>query len=317
MRCRIQIGMRALATAVAVLAGVLAASGCGGSGAKLTAHHTITPPTTGGAVSQPVAQRSSHNGTGPLVVPISATEMRSLKQHLFGARFLSPTRLAIPAIVGSSNCPSVPAELVVRSPHAIRVDLVVGSWSRTASGLRVRVPHSPGVCLTDLHQVPIVIAIDPKQIDVHHRLKVSLYYPKGVIRRYGRPVVVTVPPLATARVREEVRVARSSNPGLFSIFPKVPGARRCAIPADAPSPRRYQGICQTNVRPRRTMEPSVSVDFTESWWPHCPPMAACSPRDLRHHTWQIIEGEPIVRPGAKLHVYATHSRGATPPQLYK
>jgi hypothetical protein len=312
MRCRIQIGMRALATAAAVIAGVLVGSGCAGSSAKQTA-----PPTTSSALPQAVAQHSSNNGTGPLVIAISANAMRGLKRHLYSARFLSPTRLAIPGIIGSSNCPSVPVKLIVRSPHAIRVDLVVGSWSRTASGLRVRVPHSPNLCLDDLVPSPVVISINPKQIDVRHPLKVSLYYPKGVVRRYKRPVVVTVPPLATARIREEVRVARSSNPGLFSIFPKVPGERRCAIPADAPSPRRYQGICETNVRSRRTMEPSVSVAFTESWWPHCPPMAACSPRALRHHTWQVIEGEPIVRPGAKLHVYATHSRGARPPQLHK
>jgi hypothetical protein len=103
--------------------------------------------------------------------------------------------------------------------------------------------------LDDLVPSPVVISINPKQIDVRHPVKVSLYYPKGVVRRYKRPVVVTVPPLATARIREEVRVARSSNPGLFSIFPKVPGGRRCAIPADAPSPRRYQGICETNADP--------------------------------------------------------------------
>jgi hypothetical protein len=42
---------------------------------------------------------------------------------------------------------------------------------------------------------PVVIAINPKQINVHHRLTIRLYYPKGVIRRYLRPVVLTAPPL--------------------------------------------------------------------------------------------------------------------------
>jgi hypothetical protein len=42
---------------------------------------------------------------------------------------------------------------------------------------------------------PVVIAISPTQIDVHHRLRVSLYYRKGVIRSRKRPVVLTVPPL--------------------------------------------------------------------------------------------------------------------------
>lgn len=242
--------------------------------------------------------------------------MRRLQLHLFSARFLSPMRLAIPRIPGSSNCPSVPAKLIVQSPHAIRVDLVVGSWSKTASGLRVRVPRSPGICLDDLHPVAVVLAISPKQIDVYNQLRVSLYYPKGVIRRYKRPVVVTVPPLATSRVREEVKVARGSN-RLFSIFPRVPGSRVCLIPDGALGSKAFQGECETRVRPRRTMEPSFSVTFTESWWLHCPPMAACSPRALRHHTWQVIEGETIVKPGTKPRVYATHSRGALAPQLYK
>jgi len=59
------------------------------------------------------------------------------------------------------------------------------------------VPGGPsgGICLSDLHPVPVVIAIDPTQIDVQHQLKVSLYYPQGVIRRYKRPAVFSVPPL--------------------------------------------------------------------------------------------------------------------------
>jgi hypothetical protein len=306
--------MRALATAVAVIASVLVASGCGGTGAKQTAHYTTMPPTTSGAMAEPVAQRTKRSGSGPLVVPISAKTRQSLEQRLYIARFLSPTRLAIPRIFGSSNCPSVPAGLIVQSPRAIRVNLVVGSWSRTDFGRRVEVSQSSGACLDDLHPVPVVISINPKQIEVHHWLKVSLYYPKGAIRRYKRPVVVTVPPLATARVRQEVTVARTSNP-LFSIFPRVPGERPCMIPDGSPSPRSYNGICRTSVRTRQTHEPSVSVSFTESWWPHCPPMTACSPRALRHHTWQVIEGEPIIRPGAKFHIYATKSKGAKAPQL--
>lgn len=315
--CRIQISVRVFASALAAIASVLVVSGCAGSGAKLTAHYTTSPPTTSGAASQPVAQRSSNDGAGPLVVPLSAKAMHSLKLHLYTARFLSPTRLAIPAIAGSSNCPSVPVKLIVRGPHSIQVNLVVGSWSRTASGLRVRVPHSPHICLDDLVPTPVVISINPKHVDVRQQLKVSLYYPKGVVRRYKRPVVLAVPPLATARVREEVRFARASAPRLFSIFPGVSGESRCEIPGGGLSRRPYSGICQTSVHRRPTHEPSVSVNFTESWWPNCPPMAACSPRLLRHHTWQVIEGEPIIKPGARLRIYATHSRGATAPQDYK
>ena len=300
-----QITMRALATAAAATVAVLAVSGCGGSGAKKPINDLLTPIGVGNKPS-----------SVPLVVPLSPKAMSSLKRNLYSARFLSSTRLAIPGIAGSSNSPSVPLKLIVRSPHAIRVDFVIGSWSRTASGLRVRVPHPPNICLQDLVPTPVVISINPKQIDVHHVLKVSLYYPEGVVRRYKRPYVFTVPPLATARIRKEVRVARSSNLRLFSIFPAVPGERRCAIPDGAPSPRPFSGICQTSVRPRPTHEPSVSVTVTESWWPNCPPMA-CSPRLLRHHTWPVIEGEPIIKPGAKPRVYATRSRGATAPQDYK
>jgi hypothetical protein len=235
--------------------------------------------------------------------------MRGL-DPLEAATFLSPTRLAI---AGSSNCPSVPKELIVESRHRIRLDLVVGSWRRTPSGRRVQVLHRPGICLADLHPVPVVIAIDPAQIDVHHRLKVSLYYPRFAVRRDRRPFVVAVPPLATARIRDDVRIARASNRRLFSIFPPVPGEARCVIPRPSQA-QGFRGICRTSVRARRTMEPSWSVVFTESWWPHCPPMTACSPRALRHHTWQIVEGETIVKPGTKPRVYATHSRGARPPQ---
>ena len=122
------------------------------------------------------------------------------------------------------------------------------------------------------------------------------------------------PPFTTARIREEVQVARASNPRLFSIFLKVPGERRCAIPDGAPSPRVYYGICKTRVRSRPTHEPSVSVTFTESW-PPCPRGGGCIAAATRHHTWQVIEGEPIITAGAKLHVYATHSKGAKAPQL--
>jgi hypothetical protein len=59
----------------------------------------------------------------------------------------------------------------------------------------VQVPHKPGICLADLHPVPVVIAINPDQVDVHHQVKVSLYYPKFATPRYKRPVVLTAPPL--------------------------------------------------------------------------------------------------------------------------
>jgi hypothetical protein len=298
--------MRAPPIAIAVIATVLVVSGCASSATKKPTTSVVSPPAV--KPTGPVATR-------PVVLPIGPKGMRGLDPP-DGARFLSSTRLAIAGVAGSSNCPSVPKQQIVESRHHIRIDLVVGSWSRTASGRRVQVLHRPRICLTDLHPVPVVIAVDPAQIDVHDPLKISLYYPSFAVRRYRHPAIVTAPPLLTARTREEVRIARASN-RLFSIFPAVPGTRRCLIPHNTLRAQGFSGICQTSIRARRTMEPSWSVTFTESWWPHCPPMVACSPRALRHHTWQVVEGETIVKPGTKPHVDAAHSRGATAPQYYK
>jgi hypothetical protein len=180
--------MGTFASTLAVATSVVFAAGCAGSHAK-------SASLASGPKPAPIVGAGSSGSTRPLVVPISAETTRRLKR-LHSARFLSPTRLAIPGTLGSSNCPSVPVKLVVFSPHAIRIDLAVGSWSRTASGLRVRVPHRPRICLTDLVlNSPLVIAINPKQIDVHHQLKISLYYPRFVVRRYEHPVVVAAPPL--------------------------------------------------------------------------------------------------------------------------
>jgi len=291
--------------AIALIACVLVAAGCASSGTKESTTSVVSPLPAEPAGSTTIAR--------PVVLPISPKGMRGI-QPPQAARFLSPIRLAIAGILGSSNCPSVPKKLFVKSPHRIRIDLVVGSWGRTASGRRVQVLHRPGACLDDLHPVPLVIAVDPTRIDVHNQLKISLYYPPLVVRRFRRPVVVTAPPLATGRIREEVRIARDSN-RLFSIFPAVPGAKRCLVPHN--TAHGFRGICQTSIHTRRTEEPSWSVTFTESWWRHCPVMTACSTRALRHHTWQVIEGETIVKPGTKPRVYATHSRGATAPQYYK
>lgn len=170
-----------------MVTGVVFAAGCAGG-------HAESASGAKGPKRAPVARGGSSSGARSLVVPISAQTARTLKR-LHGARFISPVHLAIPAILGSSNCPSVPVKLVVHSRHAIRIDLAVGSWGRTASGLRVRVSHRPRVCLSDLVlNSPVVISVNPKRIDVRHRLTIRLYYPRGVILRYKRPVVVTAPP---------------------------------------------------------------------------------------------------------------------------
>jgi hypothetical protein len=148
-------------------------------------------PSTSGPSNGP---RPMPIGTRSRIIPVRPAIRRRLK-HLHGARFLSPTRLAF-LTSGSGSCPSVPVRLVVQTPHAIRIDLAIGSWHRTASGLRVQVPHLPpgGACLDNLVSSPVVIAIDPKQIDVHRGLRVSLYYRKGVVRSH-HPVAFTAPSL--------------------------------------------------------------------------------------------------------------------------
>jgi hypothetical protein len=88
------------------------------------------------------------------------------------ARFLSTRRLAI-LIWGSFTCPAVPNRLVVETPDRIRIHLTGGSWH----GKRP-VAHLPpgGGCTADHSSAVIVIAIDPKRINVHHRLTIRLYY---------------------------------------------------------------------------------------------------------------------------------------------
>src|SRR5581483_6668846 len=169
--------MRSRATAAAATVAVLVAGGCGSSGTK--------GPTTSAVSPLPAIRTSPITDTHPVVLPISPKGMRGINPP-DEARFLSPTRLAIAGIAGSSNCPSVPVKLIVESPHAIRIQLAVGSWGRTGSGRRVQVSHRPRICLADPHPIPVVIAINPQQNDVHHPLRVSLHYPSFAVRNNKR-----------------------------------------------------------------------------------------------------------------------------------
>ena len=98
-----------------------------------------------------------------------ATERVSLHG---GAQLVSQRRLAI-VTTGSSSCPSVPDELVVLSPHVIRIHLTTGSW---INGEPVAHPPRNGMCTADLGRTPMLVAIDPKEIDVHRPLTVRIYY---------------------------------------------------------------------------------------------------------------------------------------------
>jgi hypothetical protein len=158
--------------AVAVLLVVLGVrlAGCASGGSR----HAAT-----GAAPKPHVRASLHrdgSARSPLVVALDRGTVPIT--HHRNAQLLSPTRLAI-VTMGSTGCPSLVKRLVVESPDAIQI----------------RLDRPNRVCLDNLVLKRIVIAIDPKQIDVHHRLTIRLYYPKSVIRRYQRPVVVTARPL--------------------------------------------------------------------------------------------------------------------------
>jgi hypothetical protein len=135
--------MRRLALIAA--AGIVLA-GCGGS-------HTSSSPTT--AQHYPVV---SH--WPALSFPKRPLPIRELP------RFVSPTRLEI-ATVGSGSCPNVPIELVVDSPHAIRIGFAMGS--RTPGGISTRRPTG---CTLDLRPTRMLVAVDPTLIDVHHPVTV-------------------------------------------------------------------------------------------------------------------------------------------------
>lgn len=110
----------------------------------------------------------------------------------------------------------------------------------------------------------------------------------------------------------QIQLARSSSP-LFSIFPAAPGETACVIPAGL---GRLRGTCRTSVRPARTHEPAFIVSFTETWMSRVGKCSPFCPVPFRlYHTWTILEGEPVVTTGSRLHVYATHSRGARAPQF--
>ena len=122
----------------------------------------------------------------------------------------------------------------------------------------------------------------------------------------------------SCRQHQVVQVARSSN-RYFSIFPTVPGKRRCVVPLNTMALRAaYRGTCQTSVRINPVMQaPEFIVTFTEQWRrPICAPALAvgCLHPWLRH-TWRVIE-VGSTQTDAKLQINSTRSRGAKPPQDY-
>jgi hypothetical protein len=137
-----------------------------------------TASTTASDKSQAKSSQTYPSAPGPVhIVTLSREQMHKLKLRGHGAGFVSPTRLAFETS-GSSNCRGVPTTLAVMSPDAVRVRL---KEEKPANG----------ICLTNLVIEPVVIAISPKRINVHHQLTVRLYYP-----RTKHPVMFTAAPLS-------------------------------------------------------------------------------------------------------------------------
>jgi hypothetical protein len=159
--------------ALAVLLVMLGAplAGCAGGGGKHAG-------TRGAPKGQGHASLSRVGGVRSSLVVAVGRGTVPITRHL-NAQWLSPTRLAI-VTMGSTGCPSLPKRLVVVSTDAITIRL-----------------HRPNrFCLDNLVSKRIVIAVDPKRIDVQRRLTIRLFYPESVVRRFTRPITTTAQPLA-------------------------------------------------------------------------------------------------------------------------
>jgi len=116
---------------------------------------------------------------------------------------------------------------------------------------------------------------------------------------------------------QQIALARDSN-RIFSIFPAKPGETECGIPEGGVHFKPLPGLCATSIDSGQTLEPSLIVTFTERWIdPPCPRGTHCYARIWHHHTWHVIETEPIVTTTSRLLVGPTVQSGATAPQYYK
>ena len=162
--------MKKLALIVLLVFLGVALAGCAGSGRK-------TQATT--AASKAETRAPSNPDNSPLIVAVKHARLGSRL-----ARLYSPTRLAI-ATIGSSGCPTLPKRLIVQRPDTIEIRLKVKNPPKGTNG----------ICFADAHLTRYVLSINPSQINVHHRLTIRLYYPKGVISQRAHPVIVTAAPL--------------------------------------------------------------------------------------------------------------------------
>ncbi len=128
-------------------------------------------------------------GYTPVVVAAHRLDPDMLRGR--SARLVSPSQLEI-LTWGSGSCPAVPDRLVVESPHAIRIDLALGSWK----GKRLVTKPLPNGCTLDLRTTWMLVRIDPAWIDVRRPLTVRFYY-----RPNAKPEVTVAPPLRATRAR--------------------------------------------------------------------------------------------------------------------
>jgi hypothetical protein len=110
----------------------------------------------------------------PLVQPIRRPGVKQGVPVLKLPAFVSPTRLGI-YTTGSGSCPHVPDKLTVLGPHTIRVHLSLGTYR----GGKFE-PGATGACFLNLTATPMLLAIDPKQIDVHRPLTILGLSSRGV-----------------------------------------------------------------------------------------------------------------------------------------
>jgi hypothetical protein len=111
-------------------------------------------------------------------------------------------------------------------------------------------------------------------------------------------VKVGSPLVRSSQVRADIRAAQASKATVFSIFPTLPGTRRCAIPAIAGmSTTTLHGACRTTVTHPTThgMYLEAFVHFREKW-------------GRQHTTWTVIVQYPSEK------VVATQVAGAPAPQ---
>jgi len=138
--------------------------------------------------------------------------------------------------------------------------------------------------------------------------------------RTAAPRITTTPSaggsLASPR-EHQIALARASDV-LFSIFPAKPGAKSCVIGGGGFRTTPLRGVCSTSIRRAQAHGPELIVSFTERWaYQPCRSGTECVLEHTFHHTWHVLETEPILTQGARLHIAATQESGAPAPQFYK